>query len=383
MSGSSGEFRVGVVGAGRIVERAHLPALTMRPDVAVTAIYDPDGQRSRALAQQFAIPTVCASLEELLACPVDLVLVACPNALHAPVTIAALEAGRHVLCEKPMAIDAAAAAAMAATARRTGKQVMIGFNNRFRPDISTLYALVRSGRIGRVQAIYGGWLRRNGVPGAQTWFTRRSLSGGGALIDLGSHLVDIALWLVDAAPVDVACTLGFSAPGPGSARWYTPLESATAYSGCDVETSAHARARLAGPIELEIEVSWACDTPADRTVIEVVGDAGRARIETLFGFSTEGARPLHPLTIWHGDQPIQHAVRSEPDLLAPYTQQLAFLLDSLRRGACLHERLEAHVAAVGLIDSFYAAAPPACYSAAATWPRYERNSLPWPVHPNC
>src|SRR4029077_19021765 len=131
-------LRLGIIGAGRIVERAHLPVLERLPDIAVIGLFDPDNDRARATAERFHIPHVCRTLEELFSLGLDAALVACPNAQHASVSIAALDAHLHVLCEKPMALNSGEAQAMVQAAERAGRELMIAFANRFRPEVVAL-----------------------------------------------------------------------------------------------------------------------------------------------------------------------------------------------------------------------------------------------------
>src|SRR5215213_6358180 len=176
---STKPLRIGLIAAGQIVARAHLPVLLSREDVVVAAIYDRHRKYAEDLASRFQLPQICETLDELLAQPVDVVLVATPNRQHSTVCIAALEAGKHVLCEKPMAATPSEAEAMVTAAERTGKILMIGFTNRFRPELAALHKAIQAGALGEIQAIRCGWLRRNGIPGSQSWFVTREQAGGG------------------------------------------------------------------------------------------------------------------------------------------------------------------------------------------------------------
>src|SRR5215831_1581129 len=111
MNSPTSTLRIGLLGAGRIVERAHLPVLANLPEIVVAGLFDPAVERAQAIADQFHIPQVCRTLDELFGLGLDAVLVACPNAQHASMSIAALEANLHVLCEKPMALNSAEAQA--------------------------------------------------------------------------------------------------------------------------------------------------------------------------------------------------------------------------------------------------------------------------------
>lgn len=355
MSFNDGLLRVGVVGAGRIVERVHLPLLCRTPGVRVVGLFDPDEARARAVAAGFGVPTVCGRLEELCGLGLDAALVASPNRFHPSDSIALLEAGAHVMCEKPMAVSAAEAEAMAAAAASTGRELMIGFTNRFRPEVEALRRAILGGQLGEVASIRCGWLRRNGVPGAGTWFTRRDAAGGGALIDIGSHLVDLSLWLGGRSRLRAAaCVLDTQAMAAAQASWYsTGGGNAPAAGDADVESGARGFVLLDGNFDLFVEANWACGVPYDQTYLHVLGDRGAAKVETLFGLSPSGRDAAHSLRVWGGgalvlDQPVDNS-----DPVQPYRAQWEFFFDSLRRGRSLRALTQDGVAAVRVIEAMY------------------------------
>jgi predicted dehydrogenase len=352
MADKNSLLRIGLIGAGRIVERAHLPVLAKLPEVVLAGLFDPDLERAQVVANQFHIPHVCRTLEELFGLGLDVALVACPNAQHASVSMAALEAHLHVLCEKPMALNSTEAQAMSLTAERTGRELMIAFANRFRPEIVVLQQMIQAGVLGEVTAIRCGWLRRKGVPGVGTWFTRRELAGGGVLTDLGSHLIDLALWL--SGRPTVLTTIGVfdrTLESTGQASWYLP--GAPVETSWDVEVSATGFIVCHGPLTIFVEVSWDCGVPYDQTYLYVRGKQGLARIKTLFGFSPSGYRPEYPLRVWQDDHPVAVSATSATDLLQPYQAQWKFFIDSLRTGRSLRSELQDSVATVQVIEALY------------------------------
>ncbi|MFZ6027905.1 MAG: Gfo/Idh/MocA family protein [Chloroflexota bacterium] len=348
-------MRLGIVGAGRIVERAHLPVLAAMPDVHVAGLFDPDMERARELAQRFEIPNTCRSLDELLNLTLDAVLIACPNHLHAATSIAALEAGAHVLCEKPMATNSADAQAMAAACERHGRELMIGFTNRFRPEVVALEEAVRAGRLGTITGIRCGWLRRAGIPGIGTWFTDAGRSGGGALVDLGSHMVGLAVWLGGKHAIVTASCVTQTAYGDSeSAGWYRSAD--TGPGRCDVETGASGFVVLDGPLDLFVEVSWACAVPHDRTYLHVIGKRGVAKLETVFGFSPQGERPDYPLQMWLDGASKPEQAAGSTDLLQPYRDQWRCFLNGIQNGRSLRAWLQEDLAGVQVIEAMYRAA---------------------------
>lgn len=186
---------IGIIGLG--MGRNHIPGYRSHPQAEVVAIADPDPARLAEIGDQYGIARRYASAEEMLqAEKLDVVSVATPNKFHAPLTIAALEAGCHVLCEKPMAMNALEAQQMLDAAKRTGRRLGINFSYRFSEQSMALRREVDAGSLGDIYFARTVWHRRRGFPGFGSWFGQKALSGGGPLIDLGVHRLDLALWLM-------------------------------------------------------------------------------------------------------------------------------------------------------------------------------------------
>lgn len=349
---------VGILGAGRIVERAHLPVLAEVPWAGPVVLHDPDEDRARDLVGRFPWLLASPDPEDLLGRGLDLVLVACPNHLHAPLTIAALEAGSHVLCEKPVATSAEDARRMLRAAHDAGRELAVAHAFRFRPEVVALRRAVQAGELGSIRGVRAGWLRRRGVPGAGSWFTRRGLAGGGALLDLGSHLLDLVLGLVRPGPLrEAVCGLRFTPAAP-EASWYDPLIESPATHACDVETAATAFALFEDGPSLFLDVAWSSQQLRDRTYLEVEGTRGGARLETLFGFSPDGERPDRPLSLWTGEPPTERRVAGIEDLLQPYRALWEAVAGALREGRSLAPLRDPAVRAAEILDALYDAAIP-------------------------
>ncbi|PIQ84008.1 MAG: hypothetical protein COV75_04390 [Candidatus Omnitrophica bacterium CG11_big_fil_rev_8_21_14_0_20_63_9] len=192
--------RFAIVGCGKITERLALPQLAHNRHAAVAALIDINRTSALRMARQFHIDQrlVWTSWRRMLRyADVDAVAVNVPNALHAEIAVAALEAGKHVLVEKPIATTLADADAMIAAARRHRRVLMVEQTQRFDPAHETAHRLLRAGAIGAIREVRG----RLGHAGPQywagttkTWLTDRRLSGGGALMDVGAHIVDLLRW---------------------------------------------------------------------------------------------------------------------------------------------------------------------------------------------
>ncbi len=192
---TSNTLRAGVIGCGEIGQRGHIPGLKAA-GVDVIAVCDTNLPRAKETAEKNGIANAYGHYGELLADDdIDLVTIGLPNALHAPVTIAALQAGKHVLCEKPMSITSADAAAMIDASQRAGKLLSINQHMRFDGTSLAMRDAVAAGTFGHVYLTDVRMIRPNGVPGYGSWFTNKDLAGAGALFDIGVHMLDLAMFI--------------------------------------------------------------------------------------------------------------------------------------------------------------------------------------------
>jgi predicted dehydrogenase len=189
------KLRVGVIGLG--MGRGHVNEFQRHPRSEVVAIADPNENRLIEVGKEHNLHARYTDAQEMLDKEsLDIVSVATPNKFHMPLPLAAFKAGCHVLCEKPMAMNAAEGREMIAAARKARRRLMINFSFRFTPQSWALKQDIESGMLGEVYYGRTQWLRRRGMPGFGGWFGQKALSGGGPLIDLGVHRLDLALWLM-------------------------------------------------------------------------------------------------------------------------------------------------------------------------------------------
>ncbi|NUM48364.1 MAG: Gfo/Idh/MocA family oxidoreductase [Anaerolineales bacterium] len=251
------KIKVAVVGCGFIANRKHLPMLTQHEDVEVVAFCDIIRERAETSAKKFGTPDAKIYLdyrEVVERTDIDVVHVCTPNSSHAEITIASLESGKHVMCEKPMAKTAAEAKAMLDTAKATGKKLTIGYQNRFRSDSQFIKSLCENGDLGEIYLGKAFATRRRGVP---TWgvFMDKELQGGGPLIDLGTHALDLTLWMMD--NYEPVSALGstynklakIGSPANGMGPW-DPEKY-------EVEDSAFGMVKFKNGASVILEASWA------------------------------------------------------------------------------------------------------------------------------
>jgi predicted dehydrogenase len=251
-------LRVGVIGAG--VGASHLAAYRENPNVEIVAVAGLEDDRVRRLAAEYGAERTYREYGDLIAAPdIDAVSVCVPNVLHAPVSIAALQAGKHVLVEKPLARTPEEGRAMIAAAREAGKVLMVSFNYRHRGDVRWLRQYITTGALGRIYYAKAYWMRRAGIPRLGSWFVSKEQAGGGPLIDLGVHVLDLAMHLMDEPrPLAVSGAV-YAEFGPrGLKNWGSyhggGFAGAAPY---EVEDLGTAFIRLEGGATLTLEASWA------------------------------------------------------------------------------------------------------------------------------
>ncbi|MDM8098817.1 Gfo/Idh/MocA family protein [Oceanobacillus oncorhynchi] len=193
------KLNIAIIGCGGIANGKHLPSLSKLEQVEMTAFCDIVLERAEKAAKEYGTKDAktYVDFKELLQdTSIDVVHVCTPNNAHMEITVAALESGKHVMCEKPMAKTTEEAKKMVEAAERTGKKLTIGYNNRFRPDSQHLHKLCERGDLGEIYYAKAHAIRRRAVP---TWgvFLDEEKQGGGPLIDIGTHALDLTLWMMN------------------------------------------------------------------------------------------------------------------------------------------------------------------------------------------
>ena len=258
------KLRCGVIGAGGI-GLDHLNSLLHCPRAAAVAVAESHPQRLREATERYHVPRGYADWRELLDQPdLDAVTIALPNHLHASVAIAALQARKHVLLEKPMATNARDAAKILAAAQKSRRTVMVAQNFRFDAHTQAARALIQRGDLGEVYHARCFWLRQNHIPRIGSWFTQKQFAGGGSTCDLGVHLLDACLHLLDefkVVSVSAQTHAKFGPRGRGDGGWgKSEIDFNRTF---DVEDQSAAFLRLKSGRSVILETSWAGFHPAD------------------------------------------------------------------------------------------------------------------------
>lgn len=341
-------LRIGILGAGGIARGGHLPVLAALPDLKVTALCDVREEPLKELAQTYAIPFTTTRVEELIGrVDVDAVLVTTPNFYHVPHSVQALAAGKHVLCEKPMAVDARAAEQVVEAAAGSSRVWMLGVNNRYKAESRYLKDRIQAGDLGRPYHARMGWIRRRGSPGG--WFAQKKMSGGGPLIDLGVHLLDLGLWLMGSPKVlRVSGQVSYNLTAdldPELSGYRSGFKPEGAY---DVEDMACALLHLEGGGSVQLEVTWALNGREAGNWLEIYGDRAGATLWPSLEIFRHRGRAEETCQVRLPNEPgfkgewvhFMECIRngSAPETGAEYGRYLSGILDAIYQSA--HEGRE-------------------------------------------
>ena len=277
---SISKIRAAVVGVG--VGWNHVEGYQSHPDVEIVGICDMNPQILKERGDRFNIPLDRRfdNFDDMITkTKIDVISIALPNFLHEPVATKCLERGIHVLCEKPLSTDVASATRIAEAAEKANRTLMVCYNHRYRPEIMWLKDQLRTGDFGRIYAAKAGWMREGFIPAHGAWFTQKAKAGGGALIDLGVHVLDLALWLMGyPKPVSVSGSM-FAEFGMRGQKTVPRNANLPTF---DVEDSGMGFVRFEGGAVLQFESSWAShrEPKADGFFVRLFGSEAGANFYT-------------------------------------------------------------------------------------------------------
>ena len=269
-------LRIGSVGIGGM-GNCHVGAHAANPRVKIVALCDLVPEKCQAAIERHKLdpdtPIYTDFREMIEKEQLDAVDIATPNYLHSTIAVAALNGGKHVFCEKPDSITVENVLAMKAAAEESGKVLMVMRNNRFVEASSFAKQFIEEGRMGEIYAGRCGRQRRRGIPGKGGWFTTKEESGGGPLIDLGVHMIDLAIWLMgNPTPVAVSGnTFRYFANSNTSDSVHSKFGDAKNAGTFDVEDLAMGMIRFDNGAMLQIEFSWASNIKQENRFVELRG----------------------------------------------------------------------------------------------------------------
>lgn len=344
------KVKIGVVGVGNISE-CHIDAYVENPHVELYAFCDINEARLREMGQRYGITRLYTSEEEMLKSlpELDAVSVCVWNSNHAPCSIMALEAGKHVLCEKPMAYSTAAAQEMLDAAKRSGKLLQVGFCCRYGRDAKLIEDLREEGFFGDIYYAKAAYLRRHGNPGG--WFCNKDFSAGGPMIDLGVHVLDLTRYLMgNPKPVSVyGATFEkiHNRPGCKDGVGYTS-NGAGKDDICNVEDLATAMVRYENGAVLQIETSYDLNLSQDIYSMQLFGDKGGVRISPDLQLYTDIHGYMMDLTPANKDYYMDDS--------RLFNDEIAHFVDCIRNGTPCRAPAEDGVEIMRILDAIYESA---------------------------
>jgi predicted dehydrogenase len=265
------KLRVGLIGVGGIAQSRHIPAfLKLSDKVTIVGVSDVNKGTAKRVASENHIPNVYADYRDMFK-DVDAVTICTPNKFHAEITIAALEAGVHVLCEKPMAMTTAECEAMLAASEKSGKVLAIAYHYRFMKETQAAKRLILENEIGSPMVARVKALRRRKVP---SWgvFTNKDLQGGGSLIDYGCHFLDLSMWLLgQPEPVEATgTTYNRLSKMPNQINQWGSFNHET----FDVDDHVTAYIKFQNGASMLFETSWSANIRDDEESVSISGETG-------------------------------------------------------------------------------------------------------------
>jgi predicted dehydrogenase len=340
------KVKVGLIGAGQIAYH-NCEGILAHPQAEVIAVADPSVERAKALQEKFSLSRTYESAAEMLTdSDIDAVSIAVPNVFHASYSIAALQAGRHVMLDKPFALNLAEALEVAKAVEASGKVFTVAMNMRFREEAQRARLLVEQGVLGDPYHAKAYWFRRRGIPKLGTWFGQKKMSGGGVLLDIGVHLLDLSLFLMDNFEPEAVSGVThstFGHRGLGGGSWGLSNQESGTF---DVEDMATALIKLKGGATVALEVSWAIHQE----------EVNRHNVE-LFG-TEAGITAFNSHLCRYGNEPDAYEVSVPEKIPVPYPHQNRFInwIDAILGQDELVCTLQQALAVQKTLDAIYASA---------------------------
>ena len=344
------KLKIAVIGCGGIAKNAHFPAYLKMDDVEIVAFCDVILERAQAAVELFRTGVAYADYREALKHPdLDAIDICTPNLYHSEIAVAALNAGLHVFCEKPDAVSVEECMKMKAAAEKSGKILMVMRNNRYLATSTYLKSFIADGKMGEIYAGRCGWQRRRGIPGRGGWFTTKALSGGGPLIDLGVHMIDLSIWLMgNPKPVAVSgCTYCKFADSDISDSVNSDFGDRIENGVFDVEDLAMGMIRFDNGACLQIEFSWASNVEKEEFFVELRG--------TKAGSKWTSSSGLNLYTEEYGKTVDMHP-HSGAQTVMPHEANLRHFADVLLRGATPMFTPDQGLDMIGILEAMYRSA---------------------------
>jgi len=341
-------MKVAIIGCGTIATGQHIPAYIKNEKTEIMYFCDPAPGAAENAVKQFGCGIAVTDYREVLNDPeVEAISVCTPNKYHSEIVIAAMRAGKHVLCEKPAACTYEEALEMQKVQHETGKVLNIGVVNRFNTNVNKLKELIDSGKLGEIYQVYVSFRSRRSIPGLGGAFTTKAIAGGGVLIDWGVHFLDIVMYCcgdpkVKSVSAETFCKLG------------TPIENYTyekMWAGppkldgvCDVEEAVTGMVRTEGPV-ITLNGAWAQNISPNEKYIDFLGTKGGVRLKYGKEFTFFGAENgvLTESTFNDGEKSM-------------FQQEIDAFVECIETGKKSHAHIDTNIITAQMMDAIYRSA---------------------------
>jgi predicted dehydrogenase len=307
-------IKIGIIGAGGMA--AYHTTGFRQAGAEIVALADVNAAAAQKSAAQYGIDNVFTDVAEMLRKlpEIDAVSIIVPNKFHAPLTIAALKAGKHVFCEKPPALNAREMALIKLAAEKSKRTLMFNFNNRARPESYAMMEHITTGAVGTINSCQAKWIRRTGIPGFGGWFTNKALSGGGPMIDL-LHMIDLGLYF-----------MGYPEPAYVMARTFQDHINDKSFKGpwgipdvakgvTDVEAAAHGFVTFQTGQTLSFAVSWAEMNKREEASVVFQGSKAGGMVQRLFAIDGIDSTAIDACELYthENGRPVNRSIIVPPD----------------------------------------------------------------------
>lgn len=341
------KIKVGIIGAGSI-SNFHVMGYKELENVEVYAACDLNEERVKAFAEKYGIKHTFTDFNEMLKLnELDAVSVCTWNNSHAPASIAALKAGKHVLCEKPLSMNTPEAKEIERAAKESGKLLMVGFVRRFGKNTKILKDFIDKGYLGDIYYAKTSCIRRCGNPCG--WFSDKKRSGGGPLIDLGVHMIDLVRFLMGKPKAISVSGAAFNNIGPrNNIKAFSRYNPVDVDDYCDVEDLAVAMIRFDNGAVLSVETSFSQNIKEDVLSLELFGTKSGAMMEPKLELYSELEDYLVDIT--------PRYTEDANTFIANFKNETAHFIDCITNGTKCLNPVEDGVEMMKILDAIYESA---------------------------
>ncbi|HRR96322.1 MAG TPA: Gfo/Idh/MocA family oxidoreductase [Candidatus Ratteibacteria bacterium] len=343
------KLKVGIIGTGGIAQVSHIPNFQKIEDVEVSAISDINKEKLNYVAEKFNIPKTFTDWEKMLEEDIDAVVICSPNSFHSIQSIKAMEKGKHVLCEKPICLSVEEAEKIFDTVDKTGKVFMGAFPRRFLGETIVLKKMIDNGDFGEIYYLKASYLRRRGIPGLGTWFTNKKLAGGGPMMDVGVHVIDMVLYLANLTDPKIIIGTTFEKfKDKAVDGGWPPIETRKGEkvtNKMDVEDLSCGFVKFSNGATLFVEASWA-------------GNSETGLKASLFGTKNGAQLPdpenkENPVRIYSEIDGIISDITPQIPILDPYLEEAKHFIECIKENKFPITKKEEIISVVKIIEGIY------------------------------